>query len=208
MHTFRVRFHAPLSDARLTSPDAPLPPLKRQAAKTPEPMPVAQTVDPWDTDVGKQVRAEEQLIRGALAALRTAAADAAGRPAPTLAQMQQVAVEIALTIAARLLHQHVDGDQFPVEAMVRDMAGQMFDDAPVAVRLNPADLELLEKRLNGEPLFPGQDDPRLIPDGSIGRGSCRIEGGAGTLLLSDPSRELQEIRDDLLRRLTNANAGS
>lgn len=206
MQTFRVRFHAPLADARLVPPDAPLPPLKRQTPKTSTPAPAPQPTDPWETDVGKQVRAEEQLIRGALNALRTAAAEAATKSAPSLAQMQQVAVEIGLTIAARLLHQRVDRDEFPVEAMVRDMAAQMFDDAPVAVRLNPADLHLLTRRLNDEPLFPGRDDPRLIPDGSIGRGSCRIEGGAGTLLLSDPARELQEIRDDLLRRLTNAGS--
>jgi flagellar biosynthesis/type III secretory pathway protein FliH len=83
------------------------------------------------------------------------------------------------------------------------MLAQLEKDAPVTIRMNPADIELLESRLDGSPLLPDRDDPRVVPDRTLARGECRVESG-DTILLSDVTRELQEIRDDLLRSLGNA----
>jgi flagellar biosynthesis/type III secretory pathway protein FliH len=120
-------------------------------------------------------------------------------------EWQKAAVELALTIAARLLHARVEANDFPVDAKVRDMIAQLGEDVPVSVRLNPADLQLLKDRLGGEPLTPDRDDPRLVPDPALGRGSVQVEGRE-SMLLSGVARELEEIRDDLLRSLGNARS--
>lgn len=83
------------------------------------------------------------------------------------------------------------------------MAGRMEDDEVVTVRMNPADLALLERRLDGQPLFPDRDDPALVADPTLGRAECRIEGRA-LVLLSDLPRQLTQIRDDLIGSLAHA----
>jgi flagellar biosynthesis/type III secretory pathway protein FliH len=85
------------------------------------------------------------------------------------------------------------------------MIAKLGEDVPVSVRLNPADLQLLTDRLGGEPFAPDQLEPRFVPDPALARGSVQIEGRE-SMLLSDVSRELEEIRDELLRSLGNARS--
>jgi flagellar biosynthesis/type III secretory pathway protein FliH len=211
---YRVRFTGRLVDAVLVPAEEVSVPQPRPAAppsRTPTPasIPVpAPRVEPpaptapqntRDADTDREhVEAALEQIRAGVAALRE---DQAGR----LREWQRAAIELALTIATRLLHERIAAGEFPIEARVRDMIAQLEEDAPATVRLNPADLALLESRLGGEPLLSGRDDPRLVPDPELGRGECRVESRE-TILLSDLTRELQEIRDELLRSLGNARS--
>jgi flagellar biosynthesis/type III secretory pathway protein FliH len=123
-----------------------------------------------------------------------------------LQQWQRAAVEMAMTTAARLLHERIVSGDFPIDAKVRDMVAQLGEDEPVVVRLNPLDLELLKSRMeraSDEPLFTGPGAPRFIGDSTLSRGECHVEGH-DSMLLSDITRELQDIREDLLRRIENA----
>jgi flagellar biosynthesis/type III secretory pathway protein FliH len=125
-----------------------------------------------------------------------------------LQQWQRAAVEMAMTTAARLLHERIVSGDFPIDAKVRDMVAQLGEDEPVAVRLNPLDLELLKSRMeraSDEPLFTGPGTPRFIADSTLNRGECHVEGH-DSMLLSDVTRELQDIREDLLRRIENARS--
>jgi flagellar biosynthesis/type III secretory pathway protein FliH len=96
----------------------------------------------------------------------------------------------------------VTAGEFPIDAKVRDMLAQLGDDEPVAVRLNPADLQLLKQRLAGDPLLSDRADPRFVADDELARGACRVEGRE-SMLVSD---ELEDIREDLLRSLGNAGS--
>ncbi|QJW94409.1 hypothetical protein FTUN_1929 [Frigoriglobus tundricola] len=118
-------------------------------------------------------------------------------------ELQRAAVELATTIASRLLHERVVAGDFPMDAKVRDMIAQLGADVPVVVRLNPADLDLLKGRLGGAPLSPDRDDPRFVPDPALTRGGCQVEGRE-SMLMSDVTRELEDIRADLLRSIDNA----
>ena len=216
----RVRFPARLTNAVLVPPDAPLPPARptpgptqtTQATQNPQaqapaarPAPAAP-VNPaefWKTDIARELKADREKIEAVLAKLQAAAAGLREDQGERIGGWQRAAVELAAVIAARLLHDRVEAGDFPVEAKVRDMIAELGADAPATVYLNPADLALLEARLGGEPLLPGQDDPRLTADPSLGRADCRVESREN-LLVSDVGRELQELRDDLLRRLGNA----
>jgi flagellar assembly protein FliH len=160
-------------------------------------------VDFWATDAGRELKADRERIEQALTQFQAGVAQVRESQTARLRDWQRAAVELAATMAARLLHERVAIGEFPIEARVSDMLAQLEKDAAVTVRLNPADIALLESRLGDEPLFPGRDDARVVPDPALARGECRVESG-DALLLSDVTRELQEIRDELLRSLGNA----
>ena len=157
----------------------------------------------------------QQVVEGADLPVRLASADEPTLRGPEwidqqwqaarLAEWQRAAIELAMTIATRLLHERVLSGDFPMESKVRDMIAQLGDDPAVTVRLHPADLQLLKSRMRGGPLIPDQEDPKFLPDPALGRGECRVEGQE-SMLLSEVSRELQEIRDELLRSLGNARS--
>jgi hypothetical protein len=214
----RVRFTDRLFDAVLVSPAAPLPPLRRKPAPTPAappptvahapataPNPPADPADFWKSDIARELSADRERIDAALTRLQDATAGLRADQTERLQMWQKAAVELAVAMATRLLHDRVEAGDFPVEAKVRDMVAELGGDDAATVHLNPADLALLESRLGGEPLLPGQDDPRLVADSTLGRGDCRIEVKEA-FLVSELTRELQELRDDLLRRLGHARS--
>lgn len=193
--------------ARAAPPAAAVPPHPAPAPAPAAPHPPQATVPPdfWKTDQARELQIDRQRIEEVLGKLQAAAADLRKDQAERLREWQRAAVELATTVATRLLHERVVSGDFPMEAKVRDMVAQLEDDVPVSIRLNPQDLQLLESRLGEEPLLPGQDDPRLVADASLARGECRVEGKE-TMLLSEVGRELQEIREELLRSLAHARS--
>lgn len=209
---FRVALTDRLRDAALLIPPTapaepagldPPPPAATDPEDTPPNGVPAVPTDLWETEIGRRMTADRAAIEATLEAVRSGVADLRRQHADRLHQMQRAAIELGLNIAAKLLHERVTADEFPVEAMVRDMAGEMHDDEVVTVRLNPADLALLERRLDGAPLLAGAADPLVVADPTLGRAECRLEGRA-SVSLSDVARQLTQIRDDLLRSLTDA----
>jgi hypothetical protein len=216
----RLRFHRPLKGIEVVPADTvPAPAPRSQPAPRPEPTPTpppvaarpepapAPTPSPNLTEAAqneaRERAAELARLEAVLAQVRAGVADLRREREGRLREWQRAAIELALTIASRLLHERVVSGDFPIDAKVRDMIAQLGEDEPVAVRLNPADLELLKTRLGGEPLNPDRDDPKLVADPTLNRGGCQVEGRE-SMLVSDVSRELQEIRNDLLRSLDNA----
>jgi flagellar biosynthesis/type III secretory pathway protein FliH len=155
--------------------------------------------------MARELKADRARIEEILGKLQAAAMELRKDQTERLREWQRAAVELAMTVATRLLHERVISGDFPMEAKVRDMVAQLEEDVPVAIRLNPADLQLLESRLGGESLLAGHDETRLIADTTLARGECRVEGKEA-MLLSDVGRELQEIRDELLRSLAHARS--
>lgn len=212
----RVRFDRPLRGAKVLPPGAPLPEAKPSRPTAPQPaaqntpqQPTAERKPEPDAAreaaLAAERAAERASLRAALEQVRVAVAELHTTSAARVSELQRVAVEMAATIAARLLHDTVATGEFPIDAKVRDMIAQLGDDEPVAVRLNPADLQLLKQRLAGDPLLSDRADPRFVADAELARGSCRVEGRE-SMLVSDLARELEDIREDLLRSLGNAGS--
>jgi len=223
---FRVSFADRLSDAVVVAENTPLPPLRRLAPppppidhtaelcdtpltvhnspRPPAPSSPSPTTDLWVTEIGAQLSADRRAIETVLDSVTTAVDGLKQEHAERLFQWRAAAVELAVSIAAKLLHERIAADKFNLEQMIRDMAADLNDEV-VCVRLNPHDLELLEKRLDGQPLLSGPTDPQLIADTSLARGECRVEGRS-SVSLSDLPRQLGQIREDLLRRVADARA--
>jgi flagellar biosynthesis/type III secretory pathway protein FliH len=164
-----------------------------------------ETAQVWPLDVEREFTLDRERIETVLREVRVGVANFRQDREVRLQELQRLAIELALTIATRVLHERVEANEFPIDAKLRDMIAQLGEDVPVSVRLNPADLELLKSRLGDQPLTADRDDPRFIADASLARGACQVEGRE-SMLVSDVSRELQEIRDELLRSLGNARS--
>lgn len=206
---FRVRFSRRLRGARIVSAAEIAPPPVAPAPPPPAP-PVAVPPPPAPTgfvqaDITNELRADRARIEAVLGSVQAAVENLHTERAARLGELQQVAVAMALSIATRLLHEQIESGAFAIENKVRDMIAQLGGDAAVTVRLNPADLALLSTRLGGQPLSDEYADPRFVADANLGRGDCQVEGRE-SMLLSDVTRELEEIRDDLLRRMKNARS--
>ena len=200
----RIRFPERLNNAVLVSVDAPLPPLKPNPAP-PAPTPPIDPAEFWKTDMARELAADRGRIEGAIEEIRRAVTAFREDQSQRLREMQRAAFELAATIATRFLHERVTSGDFPMETKIRDMLDQIEQGSPATVYLNPEDLKLLEARLDGDPLLPDRTDVRLARDTSLGRGACRVES-TEAVLLSDLTRDLQEIRDELLRSLGNARS--
>ncbi len=202
----QLRFHRPLRNVRLVPAGAPIadaPP----PAPQPKPTPPAAPPAPIPTDTTHAAataelerRADRERLEAALDQVRTAVADLRKDREGRLQDWQTAAVELALTIATRLLHERVASGDFAIDGKVRDMIVQLGEDVPVTVRLNPVDLELLKDRMGSDPLSADYADPRFVADPALTRGACQVEGRE-SMLMSDVTRELTEIRDEMLRRL-------
>ena len=197
--TRSVPFADRVTNAFLAAPTAALPPFRR-----PVPPPAAPLPEATEIDLGKEFRADRARIVAVLDQLRSATADLRTQQGEKMDELRNAAVELALTIATRLFHREVTADDYPIEQIAREMAAQLVDEEPVRVRLNPEDLALLTRRLDGQPLLPTAD-PKLVADPALARGSVAVEGHA-QLLVADPVRTLHEIRDELLRSLAHARS--
>jgi flagellar biosynthesis/type III secretory pathway protein FliH len=148
-------------------------------------------------------------------------------------QWRRSAIELAVTLATRLLHDRITSGDYPFENLIREMVGEMDSRGPVTVYLHPDDLEALKVRMEargggkeestigeaeGNVLWASSSPPALLPsplltaedytlaaDPSMGRGDCRIEAEEGTTL-SQLAIQLDELRRQLLHGLGHAHA--
>lgn len=211
----RIRFHAPLRQVRwvgsppaaaataarveTTVPPPVAPPSPCRSAEAPE-IPATPAATP---EVTEQWAADRRFIETALQQIQAALRQLREEQNSRIEQWQRAAIELATTMATRLVHERITANDFPIDAKIRDMIAQLTDDVPVVVRLNPADWELLQSRLQqpgNDTLLSGPDAPRFVADPTLDRGECHVEGRE-SMLLSDITRELQDIRDELLRSL-------
>jgi flagellar biosynthesis/type III secretory pathway protein FliH len=123
-----------------------------------------------------------------------------------LDEWQRSAVELAVTIAARLVHDSIRAGDFAVEEVVRSAIELLGPRGPFAVRLHPADVTLLETRLGGETLATSADAVTVTADASIERGGCTVEAPEATVT-SRLAEQLATMREELLRSLADADAG-
>ncbi len=118
-------------------------------------------------------------------------------------ELRNVAVELALTVAAKFVHHEITRKEFPFESLVREMIGRLGNDRRVTVRLSPDDLAVMQNRLGDQPLVPGDAGVEFIADATMNRGDCRVESDSG-MLVSGLSERFAQMRTQLLQSLENA----
>jgi flagellar biosynthesis/type III secretory pathway protein FliH len=163
--------------------------------------PTAPVKDP----VQEKLREEEhQAFQRLLANLGEVATELQTQECQRLEEMQQVAVELAVAIASRLVHERIAAGDYAVETLVREAISGLKTAQPITIHLNPQDLDLLEKRLAKiQPPPPDLNKLQFVADAQVGRGDCQAETGE-TSVLSQIQEQLGGIRKHLLETLPEA----
>jgi flagellar biosynthesis/type III secretory pathway protein FliH len=180
-----------LREVVLADPVVPLPP----------PLPTTPPVN--DDQERLRIQQEQEAVQGVLTHLTEVAAELHAQQRQRLEEMQQVAVDLAIAVASRLLHERIAAGDFAVESLVREAVKRLPATQPVTVRLHPLDLQLLEKRMGPNALLVPDAAVRLVADASLERGDCRADAGE-VGVLSQMREQLGEIRRHVLETLPAA----
>ncbi len=211
IHQIEVRFRAPLRGASRIDADAAPPVVPLVAVPTaavevrPEPPPPPVTL--WETEIGQELARDRELIGATLSRLTDTLRALDERQRQRLAEWQRAAIELGVTIAARLLHDNIRAGEMAIDTVVREAVALLKPDEAATVRLHPLDLALLQNRLGDEPLFPNRANVQVIAEASLSRGDCRVEG-KDTSILSEVGVQLVAMRQRLLESLEHAQPGS
>jgi flagellar assembly protein FliH len=101
-------------------------------------------------------------------------------------------VQLALAIAARIIHREVAVDQELLVAMARVALDRLGDRASATIRLNPQDFAAA-----GVDRLVGKSAIQIVSDASVNRGGCRVESDFGLIDVS-VAAQLAEITTSLL----------
>jgi len=215
MYTKKIIYGHRLADVRIVDPDVPLgvsapmpAPLDSgvptTSAATTMPVPPPEAHDPPTPELQHELGEQWAAIEAFFESVEEQLKEAESRRRQTLGELQQLAVELAVSIASRLIHDAIDADAFAVDKMVGQMLARFENAEPTEIRLHPADLQLLKRRVEGKPP-PWADHSayRLVADAKLGRGDCRIESGDFGML-SGVDLQLSEIRHHLMESLDDA----
>jgi flagellar assembly protein FliH len=118
---------------------------------------------------------ERQRLAAARQALEAAAAALADLEAETIRSAETQLVDLALTIARKVLAQEIENGRYKIEPIVRDAIRQAPSRREVVVHLNPQDLATCQQ--SGAALA----NVKVASDARLGRGECLVETAEGTV---------------------------
>ncbi|SRR5579885_2812761 len=191
-----LTFPAPLSRVVRADPDAPLPRLPVT------PGPAARREEQQRQQLEQERQAVERVLHGiSEAARRLQQEDQARRE-----QLERAAVELAVAIARKLLHDQFQAGSYPVEALARAAVSRLPAGQPVRLRLHPADKALLEQRLGGAPLLAGSPAVEVAADPSLSRGDCQADAGEVSVA-TRLEAQVAELHRLLVENVGHAAAG-
>jgi flagellar biosynthesis/type III secretory pathway protein FliH len=146
-----------------------------------------------------------QILCELTMAVQEAVRDLEERRKQSLAELQEVAVDLALTAASRIVGEAIDRDVFAVDQVVADVLGRVASSGPVRVGLHPADLKLLKAKRAESVLETPGGVIEFFEDSALKRGCCRAVSGSRAVI-SDWRTHLAEIRASLHEELEHAQA--
>jgi flagellar assembly protein FliH len=149
----------------------------------------------------RQDKKEREAIEQVLLNLTEAATSLRAREHEHLEEMQRLAVELAVAIASRLLHEQIQSGDYPIETLVHKVVERLDTSQPVTVFLHPADLALLQQRLGeGRTTSPEGAAAQLAGDATLARGNVRAQAG-DISVSADLEEQLKDIRRSLRETL-------
>ncbi|MFG0333184.1 MAG: FliH/SctL family protein [Maioricimonas sp. JB049] len=183
----RVKLERPLRSVRLSGMDPQEAAAAREAA-----IPVAPPPPP------------DPPMTPLLESINEAVEEFEVRRKQSLEELQLLAVELAVAAASNLVAQAIDRDEYGIEQLVSEAIGKLGMEQPIAISLHPEDIQLLDRRTEGETVPWRDGRVTLRPDAGIQRGDCRAETGDGRILIAEMSARLAEMRRHWLEGLDDA----
>lgn len=137
---------------------------------------------------------QNQQLGRLLQAVQFEVDEVENRRQQSLRELQQIAVELAVMVASHVVDREIDGQTHNVRALVEKAVEKLQLNDPAIVRLNPADLDLLQNQLQQQPSPWNSELIQLRADTSIERGAVRLDADSGRILLSDVATRITEVR--------------
>jgi flagellar biosynthesis/type III secretory pathway protein FliH len=171
------------------------------AAVTPLPSPTILPAPP----TAHPGESASRNIDAVLSALRQAALLMQAHRQQQTAEMQRLAVELAVAVASRFLQGKVSAGDFPFEALIRQALDRLETRQPATVMLHADDLAALQEQLPPDHPWLEQDDLRLIADTTLPRGACKVRA-QDRCVHFDLEERLETLRRQLLDAVADAAA--
>jgi hypothetical protein len=211
MFQHRVVFHRKPVAIGIAGPGQPRPERRPATgvpgtAAPPAPPKAPSTNVPAAADSRPHLSPEEEwrVIEAAFAAIDEQVQEIEQRRQQSLVELRQAAVELAVSIASRFLHERIEAGEFAVEELVEQLLAKCEGSKALEIRLHPADVELLERRSQGKTVpWRSHAGYKLVADAALKRGDCRIDAGEFSVL-SLIELQLSELRQHLLENLDDA----
>lgn len=118
-----------------------------------------------------------------------------------IGELQSVAVEIGVAVAAKLTFQEVASNKEFIVPMVRQLIGNLDQQLNYVVWVNPADYAVIQKAILAEEEPPTHF--RFQIDNGLAKGDCRVDDGNQSFV-SSLQTKIAEIRQKLIESLHDA----
>lgn len=157
--------------------------------------------EPAIGDARERPDAASAVLGEFLQNLQEQLAELESRRKASLAELQQLAIELAIAIAGHVLRAEVVAGNYPIESLVREAIDRLDGPQMATVHVHPDDLAWLQA--NGDITTKFTTVIRWIGDRELPRGSCLVEA-ADLGLMTRWSQQLDDIHRRLLEGLENA----
>lgn len=160
----RLQMPSPIASVRVIGPGQALP------------VQEGPTQAQLDEHLAPTLAAHQRELSGALSALSQARAQLSAIRQQVIAQAEGQLVELAISIASKVLMQEIQAERYQIEPIVSEALASVNNDGPVVVRLNPADFERCSQT-------QWQDQPnlQLVADPSIAPAQCQVQCSQGVI---------------------------
>jgi flagellar assembly protein FliH len=123
------------------------------------------------------------------------------------AEARTDALEIGFLVARRILEMELSASPEPLVSLVRTAVRRLGESRKIAIRLSPSDAQaigaVIESR-GAQAVVPASiSKVEIVPDGSLGRGDCLVEGDLVTV-----DGRINARIEELRRALDGSDGGS
>lgn len=149
--------------------------------------------------VEAKLRAQRAELEPVLKALSQSLAEVENLEAQLIQASETEVVRLAVAIAARAVHAHVEADPEWMRPVLADALRQIPDRRQVVIRLNPADAGVARERLRElSAAVPGLVQLEVVDDAGLERGGCILQS-LGTTLDAGVAGAVARIGERLLQ---------
>ncbi len=144
-----------------------------------------------------RVRAEERL-KPALAALERAAAEVERLRGELRERAEEDLAVLAMAVARRIVDRELREDPEIIRNLLRNALSHFPVEQELRIRINPLDLSVISGAPGEAAPVAGGREVRWIPDESVARGGCVVEGPTRIL-----DGRLETVLDRMYRKVTD-----